>query len=440
MGAAAAAYRRIAVREGVILALAIAGAAVLSERGDWEPWWLPLGIAVVALGIDVLTLELGHVRVSPAELGVFLALFLCGPLPAMLVLVVMNAADAVRADTPLHAALTNCAGYGIGVLAAALVLDAADPAKGTLGYGALLLACALLVDLVAFANLAAAMSGAGTPPSVLMRRSLLPVAPSEVVLAFLAAGTVLLVDEVGRGVLAGVALLVFFLGLMVRGVARAEQRALEIARVTAERDRMLLDALEAEERERRRVAAELHDDALQTLLAARSDIVEGLAGDAEALASAHDSVAEAVRKLRELMSRMHAPAAASTPVGEAVRELAASVERRTGAAGRVDVEPALASESDGLVVAIARELLVNVAKHARATRFEVRLARADPSRVVLEVLDDGIGMANVNRTELQRDGHLGLRLLEERVAARDGELRFDARAGGGTRVVVELRG
>jgi two-component system NarL family sensor kinase len=433
MVVAAGPHRRIAVREGVILALVVAGAAILSDHSDWDPWWLPFAIAAVALAIDVLTLELGHVRVSPAELGVFLALFLCGPLPAVLVLVVMNAADVVRADTPLHAALTNCAGYGVGVLAAALVLDAVDPETGTLAYGALLVGCTLLVDLIAFANLAAAMSAVGTAPATLVRRSLLPVAPSETVLAFLAAGTVLLVDAVGYGVLAGVALLVFFLGLMVRGVARAEQRALEI-------DRLLKDVIEAEERERRRVAAELHDDALQTLLAARSDIVEGLQGDAEALASAHDSVAETVRKLRELMARMTTPAAAETPVGQAVAEIAASVERRTGAAGRVDVAPELAAEPDGLVVAIARELLVNVAKHARATRFEVRLARTDPSRVTLEVLDDGIGMANVNRTELQRDGHLGLRLLEERVAARDGELRFDARAGGGTRVVVNLRG
>jgi signal transduction histidine kinase len=433
MGIAAGAHRRIAVREGVIGAFVVAGAAILSKASDWDPWWLPFAIAAVALAIDVLTLELGHVRVSPAELGVFVALFLCGPLPALLVLVVMNAADAVRAATPLHAALTNCAGYGVGVLAAALVLDAVDPATGTLGYGALLVGCALLVDLIAFANLAAAMSAVGTRPGTLMRKSLLPVAPSEIVLAFLAAGTVLLVDEVGYAVLAGVALLVFFLGLMVRGVARAEQRALEI-------DRLLKDVIEAEERERRRVAAELHDDALQTLLAARSDIVEGLQGDAEALASAHDSVAETVRKLRELMARMTTPAASETPVGEAVAELAASVERRTGAAGRVEVAPELATEPDGLVVAIARELLVNVAKHARASRFEVRLARTDASRLTLEVLDDGIGMANVNRTELLRDGHLGLTLLEERVAARDGDLRFDARAGGGTRVVVNLRG
>lgn len=430
------AHRRIAIREGVILAAVVAGAAMLSDQADWSPWWLVPAIAAVTVSIDALTLELGDVRVSPAELGVFLALFLGGPAPAVLVLVVMNAADAVRARTPLHAALTNCAGYGLGVLAAALVLDAVGvggSVSGTLAHGALLVALTLLADLVAFANLAAAMAVVGTEPRTLVRRSLLPLAPSETVLAFLAAGTVLLVDGVGRGVLAGVALLVFFLALMVRGVARAEQRALEI-------DRLLKDAIQVEERERRRVAAELHDDALQTLLAARSDIVEGLQGDAEALASAHDSVAETVRKLRELMARMTTPAATETPVGEAVAELAASVERRTGAAGRVEVAPELADQPDGVVVAIARELLVNVAKHARATRFEVRLARTDPSRVTLEVLDDGIGMANVNRTELLRDGHLGLRLLEERVRARDGELHFDARAGGGTRVVVNLRG
>ena len=227
----------------------------------------------------------------------------------------------------------------------------------------------------------------------------------------------------------------------MRGVALAEQRAHEIVRVSAERDRLLRDALQAEERERRKVAAELHDDALQTLLAARSDIVEGLAGDERAMGSALESVAETVRKLRELMARMHGPDGATIPVGEAVRELAESVERRTGAVGHVDVAPALAPQADGLVVAIARELLVNVAKHARATTFEVRLAESgrDGDGVVLEVLDDGIGMPTVDRAELLREGHLGLRLLEERVAARDGELRFSARAGGGTHATVRMR-
>ena len=432
-------FRRIAVREGAVLALATAGAAVLSEREDWAPWWLPLAIAAVTVAIDTLSLQLAVVRVSPAELGVILALFLCGPLPAVLVLVAMNAADLVRARTPVHAALTNTAGYAVGVLAAALLLDAVGAEAGTLAHGALLVAASLLVDLVAFANLAAAMSATGTPAGELVRRSLLPVAPSETVFAFLAAGTVLLVDELGNGVLVGVAALVFFLGLMVRGVARAEQRAMEIARVSAERDRLLEDVLEAEERERRRVAAELHDDALQILLAARSDIVEGLAGDEGALESAHDAVAETVRKLRELMTRMRAPGGSGVPVGEAVRELAASVERRTGAVGQVEVAAALAPREDGLVVAVARELLVNVAKHARARTFAVRLEDRGGGELELEVLDDGVGMVDVDRGELLRDGHLGLQLLEERVAARDGEVRFRAREGGGTHATVRMR-
>jgi signal transduction histidine kinase len=433
------AHRRIALREGAVLLLAVAGAAILSERGDWDPWWLPVLLVLAAPVIDALTVPLGDVRVSAAAMCFFLALFLAGPLPAVVVVVVMIVADAVRTRTPLHQSLTNGAGYSIGILAAALLLDAVDPETGTLGYGLLLVVAALVIDLVNFANLAAAISSTGVPFGTIVRRSLVPAAPSEAVLAFLTAGTVLLYDELGGGVLVGVAALLFFLGLLVRGVALAEQRAHEIIRVSAERDRLLRDALQVEERERRRVAAELHDDALQTLLAARSDIVEGLAGDAAALASAHDSVALTVRKLRELMARMHGPDGASIPVGEAVRELAESVERRTGAVGHVDVAPAIAPEPDGLVVAIARELLVNVAKHARATTFEVRIAPNDGDGVLLEVLDDGIGMGTVDRAELLREGHLGLRLLEERVAARDGELRFSARAGGGTHASVRLR-
>lgn len=431
-------HRRIALREGVVLLLAVAGAAALSDAGDWDPLWLPLLLAAAVPIVDALTFPLGDVRVSPAAMCFFLAVFLCGPLAGVLVVVVMVAADVVRTRTPLHAALTNAAGYSLGVVTAALIVDAWDLQAGTLGHGLIVLLASLAIDLVAFANLAAAISSTGVPFVAVIRRSLLPTAPPETVLAFLTAGTVLLYEDLGGGVLVGVAALLAVLGLMVRGVATSEERGREILRVSAERDRLLQDALQAEERERRRVAAELHDDALQTLLAARSDIVEGLAGDDAALASAHDSVAETVRKLRELMSRMHGPDGAAVPVGEAVRELAESVERRTGAVGRLELEPELAEETDGLVVAIARELLVNVAKHAQASSFEVRLHRDDGPGMVLEVLDDGVGMPEVDGAALVKEGHLGMRLLQERVSARDGELGFLPRSGGGTHAVVRL--
>jgi two-component system NarL family sensor kinase len=431
-------HRRIALRESLVLALAVAGAAVLSQAGDWQPLWLPLVLAATVPVVDALTFPLGDVRVSPAAMCFFLATFLCGPLPGVLVVVVMVAADVARTRTPLHAALTNAAGYALGVVAATAIVQGWDVQPGTLAYGLLVLLAALAIDLVAFANLAAAISSTGVPFLEIIRRSLLPTAPVETVLAFLTAGTVLLYDDLGGGVLVGVGGLLAVLGLMVRGVATSEERGREIVRVSAERDRLLQDALQAEERERRRVAAELHDDALQTLLAARSDIVEGLAGDDTALASAHHSVAETVRKLRELMTRMHGPDGAAVPVGEAVRELAQSVERRTGAVARLELEPDLASRTDGLVVAIARELLVNVAKHAQASSFEVRLRHDDGAGVLLEVLDDGVGMREVDRAGLLREGHLGLRLLEERVSARDGELDYRPRAGGGTHAVVRL--
>lgn len=430
-------HRRIVVAEGGVLVCALATAALLSSEAQWDPLWLVLALLALHVATETVSMSLGTGRISANAVPLALTPVLAGPGPAAVTTVIALLVDTLRSRPPAHAAMTNLGGNVAAAVAGGAILQAYDAAgigaRGTLAFGAVVLLASLVVFLVSSANLLVAMSATGVSSRDILRTTLVAVVPAEAAAMFVVAATALLYAAYGGAVLAGVPLFLAALGLMLRSVSAAERRAREI-------DRLLRHALEAEERERRRVAAQLHDDALQTLLSARADLVEGLSGDPRALSSAHDSVAETVAKLRRLMSGLRGPEADTTPLGDALEDLAIDVERRTGATASVEVDPDLGRRHDGLLVAVARELLVNVVKHARASSVLVRLAHAPGGGVALEVADDGIGIADVNREALRHDGHLGLTLLEERVGSRGGTCTFTPRDGGGTRALVHLPG
>jgi signal transduction histidine kinase len=79
---------------------------------------------------------------------------------------------------------------------------------------------------------------------------------------------------------------------------------------------------------------------------------------------------------------------------------------------------------------VVSEALANVAKYARASSVKVRLEE-DAGRLVVEVVDDGVGGAAV------RPGS-GLEGLADRVAAVEGRLEVESPPGKGTRLRAEL--
>jgi signal transduction histidine kinase len=96
-------------------------------------------------------------------------------------------------------------------------------------------------------------------------------------------------------------------------------------------------------------------------------------------------------------------------------------------------EPVLPFEAKEALYRIAQEALNNVAKHAQASRVEIRLTD-DGKRVCLEVQDNGVGF------DPQRDypGHLGLRSMQERAAKLGGMLDIESALGTGTRIRISI--
>jgi len=222
--------------------------------------------------------------------------------------------------------------------------------------------------------------------------------------------------------------------LLAEGIER-RRAADDIAELAAARGRLVAQALDAEERARRSMSESLHDGALQDILAAGHEL--WALGDAPGAEAVRTMLRDVVARLRAVMVALHPTVLAYGGLDAALRAVAAQQAASGGFAVAVDVDPAAVGHRDDLLLSVARELLTNAARHARASRVELTL-RSAPDAVVLEVADDGAGMPPDREREALAEGHIGLATGAERVAAVGGTLALAQLPGGGTRVRVEL--
>jgi PAS domain S-box-containing protein len=230
---------------------------------------------------------------------------------------------------------------------------------------------------------------------------------------------------------------------LATAIARARHEA-EIAALATLRGRLVAENLEAEERVRQRISEQLHDGALQDLLAARQDLVEAAADSsdakmrAEMLGYAREGVERAVKLLREAVHALHPVVLQHGGLEAAMQAAAGQAARQGGFNAEVTVDPAATGLRDELVMSLARELLNNCAKHAQAGHVHVTVGR-DDGTLLLEVADDGRGLDPAAVDAAPLNGHIGLASLTQRVEAVGGTLNLHgATDGGGTTVVACL--
>jgi signal transduction histidine kinase len=193
-------------------------------------------------------------------------------------------------------------------------------------------------------------------------------------------------------------------------------------------------AVDVQESELRRIERDLHDGAQARLVAlgmnlgmAEQKLVSDLGGARELVTEARLGVEEALRELRNLARGIHPPVLTDRGLEAAIAALTDRSPIPVIVTANVAERPPAAVETAAYFV--AAEGLTNAAKHAGATRIEVRIARG-ATKLVLEVVDDGSGGANPNGQ--------GLRGLRRRVEALDGTLTIVSPSGGGTTLRAEL--
>jgi two-component system, NarL family, sensor kinase len=219
-------------------------------------------------------------------------------------------------------------------------------------------------------------------------------------------------------------------------LGRNRARDREIEELRRERAILVSQVLEAEERERAKVAQALHDDALQSLLAAHQDLIEAAPGRAQ-VTRAHEIMGGAIDRVRDAVSALHPVILEKAGLEAALEALCRQAEGQAGIEASLEVAPDATGAHDGLVFSVARELITNVVRHAGARRLSVSVARRDGS-LELEVADDGAGIPAGRREEAVRDGHVGLASVDQRLDAIGGRLEVESSRGEGTRARARI--
>jgi signal transduction histidine kinase len=203
----------------------------------------------------------------------------------------------------------------------------------------------------------------------------------------------------------------------------------------------------AVQHERERIAGEIHDGLAQVLgyVNTKSQAVEGLleAGRLDAARSQMAELGAAARcmyvDVREAIAGLAERTEQTFDLGAEVRDYASRFAEASKLAVSVHVAPDLDTSdltptTRDEIVAIVKEALTNVRKHAAANRVTVTIG-LEAGRLVVRIADDGRGFDPGRADDRSGDWpHYGMTTMRRRAASIDAELTWASTQGAGTTV------
>jgi len=221
----------------------------------------------------------------------------------------------------------------------------------------------------------------------------------------------------------------------------------QIARYRAGVRRYVAAITHSQEEERKRIARDLHDDTVQSLIAIgqRIELCRASLDDpAEARAQLTDlrrMVTGVIQSIRHFSRELRPLALEDLGLVPALQVLVNDLARTDSLEADLEIDGQPQGLTPDLEVAIYRivqEALQNVRKHAHASEVSVRAVFTDKG-VALAVRDDGVGfVVSPNLTDLASQGSFGLMGIEERAQLFGGELEIHSQPGHGTEIKVTL--
>lgn len=250
--------------------------------------------------------------------------------------------------------------------------------------------------------------------------------------AFEAGGADYVLKPINGDVLLARARAHYQLGLLSSGLEAAlAERTRELRGANESLRRLAMETTLIAERERRCLAAELHDSPMQKLALAQMQLGAALRGrddeGEERLRVGQDLLQEALGELRSLQFELSPPLLYQEGLAPALALLASHATRRFSVATSFSAsgrEVAVDADLAVLLFQCARELVHNVAKHARATEAVIELG-AEGGEVALTVSDNGQGFSP-ERGPAPGEGGYGIHSIRERLALIGGRLSIES--------------
>ncbi|MGJ8684430.1 MAG: ATP-binding protein [Nonlabens sp.] len=252
--------------------------------------------------------------------------------------------------------------------------------------------------------------------------------------------------------LSGAALSLFLLGGLVYNnqrkkklIAQKEQ-IIEKSRADAilkNQELATIDAMiSGQEKERKRLAEELHDDLGSTLTTVRlyfenlkSQFTED--NSQEVFNRTENLLDEAYEKIRNMSHTRNSGVLASKGLIPTLESLAQKITE----SGKIKVEiihhgldQSLENSLELTIFRIIQELMSNVIKHAQAHNAVVSLTAYENS-INIMVEDDGIGF---NKSQIANDNGIGLHNIEKRIENLDGTMEIDSNENHGTTINLDI--
>ncbi len=234
--------------------------------------------------------------------------------------------------------------------------------------------------------------------------------------------------------------------LVARDVTERNAAQAALRESEQRREQVLAAMLRAEDEQRARIAADLHDDTVQVMTAAllSLDRVTGAIGRGDvqtalqAASGYRDVLAQAMERTRRMMFELRPPALINSGLAAALGDLLDEASQESGFVPHLDCSRARFGDTlESLVYRAMAEGVANVRKHAGASNVWL-VCREVGSRLEVSLRDDGCGFDTDQPTGQRRRLHLGLDSIAERVRLAGGRFAIHSEPGHGTLLSLSL--